>query len=148
MTRIDPITMLDAYLFTGIKPTPSPEFLYRDMAGMLRGCPLSVVSLAVRGKQHDDVIKFATEEYGLSSAAAFIRVICDGIGQWPEAAGIMRRVLDISKAYQHGFMWGYDRWPLDPLWVEPWHQDYDLGYWDGGLCKEVLDGRDYRLYLP
>lgn len=147
MTRIDPIAMLDAYVFTAIKPTFGPEFIYKDLECMLRGCPLCVVSLAVKGKQHDDVARYATEELGLVSTAAYARVICDSPAEWPEAAGVMRRVLDISKPYQHGFMWGYDRWPLDPLWVEPWHPDYDIGYWDGGLCKAVLDERDYKIYL-
>lgn len=147
MTRIDPIIVFDSYLYTGIRPTCGPYFLYKDMGGFLRGCPLAVVSLALTRHRHDDVAKFATEEYGLASTAAFIRVMCDGIGQWSEASGIMRRVLDITKPYLHGFMWGFDRWPLDPLWVEPWHPDYDLGYADGGLCKEVLDVRDYKIYL-
>jgi hypothetical protein len=131
--------MLDSYLYTGIQPTEGPDFLYKDIVGTLRGCPMAVISLAIMGKKHDDVLRFATEEYGLTSTAAFIRVICDGIGQWSEAAGIIRRVLDISKPYQHGFMWGFDRWPLDPLWIEPWYPDYDLGYADGGTCKEILN---------
>jgi hypothetical protein len=147
VTRIDPIIMLDAYLFTAIKPTWTTEFIYRDIGGMLRGCPLAVISLALKGKQHDDVAKYDKSEYGLVATAAFGRVICDSPAEWPEAAGVMRRVLDISKPYQHGFMWGYDRWPLDPLWVAPWHPDYDIGYADGGLCKAVLDARDYKIYL-
>jgi hypothetical protein len=47
----------------------------------------------------------------------------------------------------HGFMWGFDRWPLEPLDVTPDHPNYEIGYWDGGMCKAVLEERDYKIYL-
>lgn len=147
MTRINPITMIDAYLYTAILPTASSEFIYADIHGTIRACPMAVIALAGKRKGHDEIWKYANFEGGLNSNQAFIRVMCDGIGQWSEVYGIIRKALDISRAYMHGFMWGYDRWPLEPLDVEPDHPDYELGYWDGGICKAVLEERDYKIYL-
>jgi hypothetical protein len=72
--------------------------------------------------------------------------MCGGIGQQSEALGIMRKLLDISRPYQHGYIHGYDRWPLDPLDI--WYEhDYDLGYYDGGLARAVLEERDFKIHL-
>jgi hypothetical protein len=139
--------VLDAYTWTLTHPTASADWIYADLDGNIRCCPFVAVALYAKKVQEPAVRRLADLTGGLHSLPAFIQVICDGPGSTTEVLGVVRRLLDISRPYLHGYIWGYDRWPLDPYWVEPWHQDYDLGYADGGLTREMLELRDFRIHL-
>lgn len=138
MTRIDPITVLDAYRWTGIAPTISNDFLYRDPHGQLRACPLAVTTLMAKGLKHDDVLQYCKEEFGLMATIGYCRAVCGSHGEWSEAQGVSRRILDISRPYQVGFVWGYDWNSLDPV-IASYQPDYDLGFADGSTVRQVIE---------
>ena len=147
MTRIDPIMVLDAYRWTLMYPTGTAEFVYPGLEGYMYCCPIVAVSLYAKRIREVDLRRHADLSGGISGTAAFIRVICGSTGTNTEVFGVMRRLLDISRPYQHAYIHGYDRWPLDPLYIWPTSPDYDLGYADGGMARAMLEEMDFRIPL-
>ena len=142
MTRIDPITVLDAYRFTGIKPVSFPDFCFPDMFGNVRACPFVAVAVYAKGKKASD---FGTLEYGLTATLNFAKVMADGNAGMAESMGIARRLLDVSRYYQAGFILGYDWWEMVPLVLMHYQGDYDIGLADGAAARAVLDTLDYKI---
>lgn len=142
MVRIDPIAVLESYQATQVLPTRFSDFCYPDMYGRIRCCPFAACALAAKGKRESD---FGPVEFGLTANLEFAKVMSGSAAEMNEAMGISRKLLDVTRAYQVGFIYGYDWWPIQPPLVLMYSPDYDIGLADGGSARAVLAAMDFRL---